>query len=40
MEIEWHCKHYLGRGLMKRFEPGAVLAKVVVFTETFSKYNY
>lgn len=26
-EIEWHCKHYCGRGLMKRFETGAELAK-------------
>lgn len=25
-EIEWHCKHYVGRGLMKRFETGAELA--------------
>lgn len=26
-EIEWHCKHYVGRGLMKRYESGADLAK-------------
>jgi flavocytochrome c len=26
-EIEWHCKHYVGRGLMKRFESGEALAK-------------
>lgn len=26
-EIEWHCKHYVGRGLMKRFDSGAALAK-------------
>lgn len=26
-EIEWHCKHYVGRGLMKRFESGDELAK-------------
>lgn len=26
-ETEWHCKHYLGRGLMKHFESGAALAK-------------
>ncbi|KAM0790948.1 hypothetical protein ACM66B_004253 [Microbotryomycetes sp. NB124-2] len=26
-EIEWHCKHYVGRGLMKRFENGEELAK-------------
>ncbi|KZP14766.1 Flavocytochrome c [Athelia psychrophila] len=43
-EIEWHCKHYVGRGLMKRFESGAALAKEMgldpkVLAETFSKYN-
>jgi hypothetical protein len=26
-EIEWHCKHYVGRGLMKRFESGEALAE-------------
>lgn len=26
-EIEWHCKHYVGRGLMKKFANGAALAK-------------
>ena len=26
-EIEWHCKHYVGRGLMKHFKSGAELAK-------------
>ncbi|SCV70307.1 BQ2448_1701 [Microbotryum intermedium] len=26
-EIEWHCKHYCGRGLMKRFETGEEVAK-------------
>jgi len=26
-EIEWHCKHYVGRGLMKKFNSGAELAK-------------
>ncbi|EPQ26125.1 uncharacterized protein PFL1_06333 [Pseudozyma flocculosa PF-1] len=26
-EIEWHCKHYTGRGLMKRFDNGRDLAK-------------
>jgi flavocytochrome c len=26
-EIEWHCKHYVGRGLMKKFSSGAELAK-------------
>ncbi|KAF8200747.1 fumarate reductase [Pholiota molesta] len=29
-EIEWHCKHYVGRGLMKRFESGDALAKEFV----------
>lgn len=26
-EIEWHCKHYVGRGLMHKFASGADLAK-------------
>ncbi|KAI8364647.1 FAD binding domain-containing protein [Radiomyces spectabilis] len=26
-EIEWHCRHYAGRGLMKKFENGEALAK-------------
>mgnify|MGYP002712094571 CR=1 FL=1 len=26
-EIEWHCKHYIGRGLMKKFNSGVDLAK-------------
>jgi flavocytochrome c len=26
-EIEWHCKHYTGRGVMKYFENGEALAK-------------
>merc|ERR1719217_377088 len=26
-EIIWHCKHYTGRGVMKFYENGAVLAK-------------
>ena len=43
-EIEWHCKHYIGRKLMKRFETGAQLAKemgikVDKLAETFSLYN-
>lgn len=25
--IEWHCKHYVGRNIMKKFESGADLAK-------------
>jgi cytochrome b involved in lipid metabolism len=28
-EIEWHCKHYVGRGLMKRIEGGDALAKEI-----------
>eukprot|EP01110_Echinostelium_bisporum_P007348 TRINITY_DN27_c0_g1_i1.p1 TRINITY_DN27_c0_g1~~TRINITY_DN27_c0_g1_i1.p1 ORF type:complete len:639 (+),score=390.60 TRINITY_DN27_c0_g1_i1:60-1976(+) len=28
-EIEWHCKHYVGRGLMKRFDSGAALAQEI-----------
>ncbi len=43
-EIEWHCKHYVGRGLMKHYKNGAELAKdigvsVSVLDETFKKYN-
>ncbi|KAG8757115.1 hypothetical protein FRC14_002377 [Serendipita sp. 396] len=43
-EIEWHCKHYVGRGLMKRFESGAAVAKEMgldpqVLEATFKKYN-
>ncbi|KAJ1553738.1 hypothetical protein HK096_006640, partial [Nowakowskiella sp. JEL0078] len=43
-EIEWHCKHYQGRGLMKYYPSGAELAREMgispnVLTETFSKYN-
>jgi len=39
-EIEWHCKHYNGRGLMKFFQSGAELAKEMnispsVLEETF-----
>ncbi|KAL9139004.1 succinate dehydrogenaase [Amphidinium carterae] len=26
-EINWHCKHYTGRGVMKFYESGAALAK-------------
>lgn len=42
-EIEWHCKHYVGRGLMRRFESGAALAKEMGISEqklakTFSDY--
>jgi|TARA_B110000977_G_C11042625_1_gene479393 succinate dehydrogenase/fumarate reductase flavoprotein subunit/predicted heme/steroid binding protein len=43
-EIEWHCKHYVGRGIMKRFGSGAeVAAELGVssakLAETFGKYN-
>jgi len=43
-EIEWHCKHYMGRGLMKKFSNGAALSKemgisVSTLEETFKSYN-
>ena len=43
-EIEWHCKHYVGRGLMKKFDSGEALAKEfglspAVFKKTFDDYN-
>lgn len=43
-EIEWHCKHYMGRGLMKHFPTGEALAKEMgispsVLEDTFNKYN-
>ncbi|KZP19007.1 succinate dehydrogenase/fumarate reductase flavo protein [Athelia psychrophila] len=44
-EIKWHCKHYVGRGPMKRFKSGAALAKDTgldprsSLRQTFSKYN-
>ena len=43
-EIEWHCKHYVGRGLMKRFDSGEALAKEFglapeVLKKTFEDYN-
>ncbi|KAJ7647556.1 fumarate reductase, partial [Roridomyces roridus] len=43
-EIEWHCKHYVGRGLMKRFENGDELSKEFglkpeVLKKTFADYN-
>ena len=43
-EIEWHCKHYVGRGLMKRFESGEALAKEMgirpqILKKTFDEYN-
>ena len=43
-EIEWHCKHYVGRGLMKRFASGEALAQEFgvtpeVLRKTFDDYN-
>lgn len=43
-DIEWHCKHYVGRGLMKRYENGRELAKDMGLTpeqlkKTFDEYN-
>lgn len=43
-EIEWHVKHYRGRGLMKSFKSGAEVAKEIgcspaKLEETFKKYN-
>lgn len=28
-EINWHCKHYVGRGLMIKYNQGADLAKAM-----------
>ncbi|PKY39618.1 fumarate reductase [Rhizophagus irregularis] len=43
-EIEWHCKHYAGRGLMKKINSGEELAKeigvsVSQLKATFDDYN-
>ncbi|KAF7730818.1 hypothetical protein EC973_001336 [Apophysomyces ossiformis] len=43
-EIEWHCRHYAGRGLMKRFDNGEALAKEMGISpaklqQTFDTYN-
>eukprot|EP01111_Echinosteliopsis_oligospora_P004256 TRINITY_DN167_c0_g1_i1.p1 TRINITY_DN167_c0_g1~~TRINITY_DN167_c0_g1_i1.p1 ORF type:complete len:650 (+),score=186.82 TRINITY_DN167_c0_g1_i1:66-1952(+) len=43
-EIEWHCKHYVGRGLMKKFANGAEFAKDMGISAskleaTFNSYN-
>ncbi|KAI9316695.1 FAD binding domain-containing protein [Dichotomocladium elegans] len=43
-EIEWHCRHYAGRGLMKKFDSGEALAKEMgippsKLKETFDTYN-
>jgi succinate dehydrogenase/fumarate reductase flavoprotein subunit len=43
-EIEWHCKHYVGRNLMKKVSSGKDLAaeigcSVDHLSETFRKYR-
>jgi len=43
-EIEWHCRHYAGRGLMKKFESSEALAKEMgippkQLEQTFETYN-
>ncbi|KAI8969979.1 FAD binding domain-containing protein [Mycotypha africana] len=43
-EIEWHCLHYAGRGLMKKFADGKALAKEMGISpqhleQTFETYN-
>jgi flavocytochrome c len=43
-EIEWHCKHYVGRKLMKKFKSGSDLAKEMnisaeVLKSTFETYS-
>jgi flavocytochrome c len=43
-EIEWHCKHYIGRKLMKKFDSGKALADEMKIpqeklAETFKQYN-
>ncbi|TYJ51867.1 hypothetical protein B9479_007540 [Cryptococcus floricola] len=43
-EIEWHCKHYVGRGLMKKFTSGNDLAKEIgcspeALKKTFDEHN-
>ncbi|KAJ3326429.1 hypothetical protein HDU93_002451 [Gonapodya sp. JEL0774] len=43
-EIEWHVRHYQGRGLMKNFKSGAELAKemgisLAKLKSTFDAYN-
>lgn len=44
-EIEWHCKHYNGRGLMKFYKTGAELAADMkcdpkVLAKTFADYTH
>jgi len=43
-EIDWHCKHYVGRKLMKKFSNGSELAKEIgisseALKKTFDQYN-
>jgi succinate dehydrogenase/fumarate reductase flavoprotein subunit len=43
-EIMWHCKHYVGRGVMKAYPNAAALAadmglSASVVTKTFDEYN-
>ena len=43
-EIEWHCKHYVGRGIMKRFNSGEEVAREIgvspsTLAQTFADYN-
>ncbi|KAI8928818.1 FAD binding domain-containing protein [Entophlyctis helioformis] len=43
-EIEWHCKHYMGRGLMKHYKSAAAFAQdagipLKNIETTFSTYN-
>jgi len=43
-EIEWHCKHYMGRGVMKHFASGQALAREMgvspsTLAQTFNDYN-
>lgn len=43
-EIEWHCKHYVGRGIMKRYNNGHEFAKDInvspdVLKKTYDEYN-
>lgn len=39
-EIEWHCKHYVGRGLMKKIEGRAALAKEMNLPESKLKETF
>jgi len=42
-EIEWHCKHYKGRGVMKQLTGSELCAEIGVsqakLADTFAKYN-